>query len=134
MATNVNSDALLTLMCPQMISTMIHALFGYTLMGVGATRIIEVCFLLKDQPTGQGEPGERSVHWYSIQAFQYLCVCWLTEKCASRLLSLSPHSPIWLLFSSGVLFMSATDEELRWADGNGASRFGLGWPLFSLLT
>jgi hypothetical protein len=28
-------------------------------------------------------------------------------------------SPVWLLFASGVIFMSATDEELRWADGKG---------------
>lgn len=53
---------------------MIHALFGYTLMGVAATRIIEVCFLLDDRPTGEGqEPASsRSTHWYPIKAFQYL--------------------------------------------------------------
>jgi hypothetical protein len=53
---------------------MIHALFGYMLMGVGATRIIEVCFLLEDQPTGHSalprdaSPGQ----WYPVRAFQYL--------------------------------------------------------------
>lgn len=57
----------------QMISTMIHALFGYALMGVGMARIIEVCFLLQDEPTGQGQ-GTRQTHgqWYPIRAFQYL--------------------------------------------------------------
>lgn len=56
-----------------MISTMVHALFGYTLMGVGATRIIEVCFLLEDKPTGLGE-GTRQTQgqWFPIRAFQYL--------------------------------------------------------------
>jgi hypothetical protein len=57
----------------QMISTMVHALFGYTLMGVGATRIIEVCFVLEDKPTGHGE-GIQQTHgqWFTIRAFQYL--------------------------------------------------------------
>jgi hypothetical protein len=34
-----------------MISTMIHAIFGYTLMGAGVVRIIEISFVLKDKPT-----------------------------------------------------------------------------------
>jgi hypothetical protein len=57
----------------QMISTMIHALFGYTLMGMGAARIIEVCFVLDDKPTGHAEGTRQSDgQWYPIRAFQYL--------------------------------------------------------------
>lgn len=33
-----------------MLSTMVHAAFGYTLMAAGITRIIEISFVLKDKP------------------------------------------------------------------------------------
>ncbi|KAJ6013002.1 hypothetical protein N7499_012396 [Penicillium canescens] len=33
-----------------MISTMIHSIFGYTLMAAGLTRIIEISFVLRDKP------------------------------------------------------------------------------------
>ncbi|KAJ5872250.1 uncharacterized protein N7529_004603 [Penicillium soppii] len=33
-----------------MISTMVHSIFGYTLMGAGLTRVIEISFVLKDKP------------------------------------------------------------------------------------
>ncbi|CAG7920114.1 unnamed protein product [Penicillium olsonii] len=33
-----------------MISTMVHAIFGYTLMGAGLARVIEISFILKDKP------------------------------------------------------------------------------------
>jgi Protein of unknown function (Ytp1)/Domain of unknown function (DUF2427) len=38
-----------------MLSTMVHKVFGYTLMAAGATRIIEISFLLRDS-RGGGEP------------------------------------------------------------------------------
>lgn len=44
-----------------MISTMVHTLFGYTLMAAGFTRIIEISFVLRDKSTGP-EPN----------SFQYL--------------------------------------------------------------
>lgn len=34
-----------------MISTMVHSIFGYTLMGAGLVRIIEISFVLRDKPT-----------------------------------------------------------------------------------
>jgi hypothetical protein len=37
------------------LSTMVHTVFGYTLMAAGASRIIEICFLLKDS-RGASEP------------------------------------------------------------------------------
>jgi len=43
------------------LSTMVHSVFGYTLMAAGATRIIEIAFVLKDS-RGVGEP----------TSFQYL--------------------------------------------------------------
>lgn len=107
-----------------MISTMVHALFGYTLMAAGIARIVEVCFLLEDRPTGHVEEGQDTratradpAHstegpWFPIRAFQYL--------------------PIWLLFASGALFMSATDEELRWADNQGVDAITWGLIDFSI--
>lgn len=103
-----------------MISTMVHSLFGYALMGAGITRMIEVCFVLQDRPTGttsdspntaraSEEPSNGS--WYPIRAFQYL--------------------PPYLLVASGVLFMSATDEELRWADAQGVDHATWGLIDFS---
>ena len=39
------------------LSTMVHTVFGYTLMAAGATRIIEISFLLRDsRGSGSGEP------------------------------------------------------------------------------
>ena len=37
------------------LSTMVHSVFGYTLMAAGATRIIEISFVLRDS-RGMGEP------------------------------------------------------------------------------
>ncbi|GJE98791.1 Ytp1 domain-containing protein [Phanerochaete sordida] len=94
-----------------MISTKIHAVFGDTLMLAGVARIVEVSFLaprfaplppdapsddgtsehtLADAPAGAGAP------YHAVQAFR--------------------HLPPFLLVAAGVLFMSATDEELRFVD------------------
>lgn len=103
-----------------MISTMVHSLFGYALMGAGIARMIEVCLVLQDRPTGNTrESPDRAVRseeavngsWYPIRAFQYL--------------------PPYLLVASGVLFMSATDEELRWADARGVDHATWGLIDFS---
>lgn len=44
------------------LSTMVHSVFGYTLMAAGATRIVEIAFVLKDSRGLVGEPN----------SFQYL--------------------------------------------------------------
>ncbi|MCO5570192.1 hypothetical protein L7F22_023910 [Adiantum nelumboides] len=93
-------------------------------MAAGAARIIEVSFVLGDGPTGQQPDSERpseederqrmdtEKQWFPIRAFQYL--------------------PPWLLFASGVSFMSATDEELRWADSYGVDHITWGLIDFSI--
>lgn len=50
-----------------MISAMTHKMFGYTLMGAGLTRIIEISFILKDKPA-VSEQG------YETHSFQYVPV------------------------------------------------------------
>lgn len=68
------------------LSTMVHAVFGYTLMGAGLTRIIEISFVLRDA-NALSEDGEETNSW------QYL--------------------PPFLLYASGFLFMGATEEQMQ---------------------
>ncbi|WVF72001.1 hypothetical protein IAT40_006812 [Kwoniella sp. CBS 6097] len=94
-----------------MISSKIHALFGYALIAAGTLRLIEVCFVLNDKPTPAG----------TVRIFQ--------------------HLPPYLLTLGGTLFMSATDEEMRNADGLGIDHvsyalfdFSLSFLLYLIIT
>ncbi|WPH00790.1 Hypothetical protein R9X50_00362000 [Acrodontium crateriforme] len=72
------------------LSTHVHAVFGYTLMAAGLTRIIEISFILRDKPTLVGpEGGDVDAE---INSWQYL--------------------PVFLLFASGFVFMAATEEQM----------------------
>ncbi|KAI0867616.1 hypothetical protein GGS24DRAFT_271256 [Hypoxylon argillaceum] len=68
------------------VSAEVHKVYGYTLMGVGLTRIIEVAFILQDR-AGLSADGRQT------NSFQYI--------------------PIFLLFASGIMFMSATEEQME---------------------
>ena len=81
------------------ISTHIHALFGYALIAGGVCRIIEICFVLRDAPSGTVDRPTVPGAWFPVSVFQYL--------------------PPFLLVAGGIMFMSATDEEMRWADAKG---------------
>ncbi|KAM0752743.1 hypothetical protein T439DRAFT_181803 [Meredithblackwellia eburnea MCA 4105] len=70
-------------------STTIHKLFGFCLMSAGLARIIEVCFVLKDQPSPPTNPS----------SFQ--------------------HLPPFLLVLSGLTFLSATEEQMVWINDSG---------------
>jgi hypothetical protein len=74
-----------------MISTMIHSVFGYTLMGAGITRIIEISFVLKDKNTLVGPQGGDVDA--EINSFQWM--------------------PVFLLYAGGFLFMGATEEQMK---------------------
>lgn len=67
------------------LSTMVHSVFGYTLMAAGITRIIEISFVLKDA-NSISEDGE------DTNSFQFL--------------------PPFLLYAGGFLFMGATEEQM----------------------
>src|SRR5690242_18702050 len=63
-----------------MISTTIHTIFGYALMGAGVMRIIEICFVWKDDD--------------KIRPFQYLAPYVSTKlfmqiRCHGQLLTIS---------------------------------------------
>ncbi|KAF1983470.1 integral membrane protein-like protein [Aulographum hederae CBS 113979] len=67
------------------LSTMVHTVFGYTLMAAGATRIIEISFVLRDRDGMTEDASDTS-------SFQYV--------------------PVFLLYASGFLFMGATEEQM----------------------
>ncbi|KAF1998881.1 hypothetical protein P154DRAFT_523714 [Amniculicola lignicola CBS 123094] len=68
------------------LSTMVHTVFGYTLMAAGLCRIIEISFVLRDQ-------GSISADGSDPNSFQYM-------------------TP-FLLYASGFLFMGATEEQMQ---------------------
>ncbi|SGY21349.1 BQ5605_C016g08226 [Microbotryum silenes-dioicae] len=69
-------------------STAVHKFFGFALMAAGFARVIEVCFLLSDQPTPVLSPS------VSARAFQ--------------------HMTPYLLVLSGLTFLSSTEEQMAW--------------------
>ncbi|KAL1411021.1 hypothetical protein Q8F55_001966 [Vanrija albida] len=85
-----------------MISSKIHALFGYALIAAGVLRVVEVCFVLHDAPSD-------SAH---IRIFQ--------------------HLPPYLLVLGGTLFISATNEEMHNANDLGIDHVSYALFDFSL--
>ncbi|KAF3938688.1 hypothetical protein ABW19_dt0207926 [Dactylella cylindrospora] len=84
-------------------STKIHAVFGYTLMAAGLTRIIEIAFILRDRSArNNGEPS----------TFQ--------------------HLPPYLLVASGFLFMGANEEQLYLLHDAGVDHVSYLLVLYSL--
>ncbi|KAG9082070.1 hypothetical protein FS749_007132, partial [Ceratobasidium sp. UAMH 11750] len=77
------------------ISTKVHTIFGVVLMSAGVARIVEITFVLKEAASVADDSTTRpgNNREVEIQAFQ--------------------HLPPFLLVAGGVLFMSATDEELK---------------------
>lgn len=76
------------------ISTMIHTVFGYTLMAAGAARIIEIAFVLRDRSAVTNDLEDPDPN-----SFQYL-------------------TP-FLLIAGGFMFMGATEEQMQMlADAN----------------
>ncbi|KAI1455429.1 hypothetical protein F4805DRAFT_459810 [Annulohypoxylon moriforme] len=88
-----------------MISAETHKMFGYTLMAAGATRIIEVSFVVRDR-TGMSEDGRE------ISSFQYV--------------------PVFLLYASGFLFMGATEEQMALVASSGMDHVAYILILYSL--
>ncbi|KAF8631965.1 hypothetical protein AX15_002101 [Amanita polypyramis BW_CC] len=94
-----------------MISTKVHSIFGYTLMSGGMTRIIEICFLptFPSPSTSRivssaADDDNNSDHTLNDEG---TIPRYGAKERAFR------HLPPFLLVSAGLLFMSATDEELE---------------------
>ncbi|KAG2033832.1 hypothetical protein BDR03DRAFT_993933 [Suillus americanus] len=94
-----------------MLSTKVHSMFGYSLMLAGFARILEVCFIpLPPSPLLETSPldDNDSEHTLAPSAPRDAGVA--TKPNAARAFR---HLPPFLLVASGLLFMSATDEELE---------------------
>ncbi|ELU45929.1 YTP1 protein [Rhizoctonia solani AG-1 IA] len=74
------------------ISTKVHGIFGVVLMSAGAARIIEITFVLKDAAS-------------------------ISDDESTRPSRNAKPVEIQLLVAGGILFMSATDEELKAVEG-----------------
>ncbi|EIW79874.1 hypothetical protein CONPUDRAFT_166559 [Coniophora puteana RWD-64-598 SS2] len=98
-----------------MISTMVHATFGYTLSAAGLARIVEVCFLSSaryDVPPVQGDNNSK----HTLAPGDSLA---LQEAGRVNAEIAFRHLSPFLLVVSGILFMSATDEELGFVNDEG---------------
>lgn len=88
-----------------MVSTMLHSIFGYTLMAAGLARMIEIAFILSDAPTLDESGNEPN-------SFQHL-------------------TP-FLLFAAGFLFMGATEEQMVLLDQSGMDAVSYFMILYSI--
>ncbi|MDI1491725.1 MAG: hypothetical protein OHK93_002935 [Ramalina farinacea] len=88
------------------LSTHVHTVFGYTLMAAGAVRVIEIAFVLKDRNTVDEKNFEET------SSFQYL-------------------TP-FLLYTSGFLFMGATEEQMALLAGAHVTHVSYILILFSI--
>lgn len=87
------------------VSAVTHAMFGYTLMAVGFTRIIEIAFVLKDAQ-GLSDDGR------TINSFQYI--------------------PVFLMYAAGFMFQGATEEQMSLVAGSSMDHVSYILILFSL--
>lgn len=87
------------------VSAEVHKMYGYTLMAAGATRIIEVSFVLRDRAT-------LSANGRETNSFQYI--------------------PVFLLYASGFMFMGATEEQMELVSNSSMDHVAYILILFSL--
>lgn len=88
------------------LSTHVHTIFGYTLMAAGAARIVEISFVLRDKNTISDTEVEET------NSFQYI-------------------TP-FLLYTSGFLFMGATEEQMNLLTTAGVSHVSYILLLYSI--
>ncbi|KAK2462757.1 hypothetical protein APHAL10511_005275 [Amanita phalloides] len=117
-----------------MISTKIHALFGHTLMTAGMARIIEICFL-----PAFPSPSDTSRMVTSTSDDDNHSDDTLREERPmpqnskkGRATRAFRHLPPFLLVSAGLLFMSATDEELENVHDRGMDHVTYALIMFSM--
>jgi len=107
-----------------MISTKLHAMFGYTVMLAGLTRIMEVCFFsAPSKAVDAVDDDNTSDHTLAEPSPRYPPTSQYVPPDASDSGRIDAakafrHLPAFLLVASGVIFMSATDEELDFVHDN----------------
>jgi len=106
------------------ISTKVHAVFGKTLILAGVTRIIEICFVapslgksdtpglmpLEDDNTSDHTLADATLPSPRFRLPVESAIEMTQSSTAGKAFR---HLPPFLLVAAGLLFMSATDEELR---------------------
>ncbi|EJF64448.1 hypothetical protein DICSQDRAFT_153454 [Dichomitus squalens LYAD-421 SS1] len=114
-----------------MLSTKVHAVFGYTLMSAGLARIIEICFVAPKYSQDAPEGDAHSEH--TLDASH-------DENGITSPSRAFRHLPPFLLVASGLLFMSATDEELHFVNDQGMDHvtyilimFSIAFVIYSLV-
>ncbi|EGN97015.1 hypothetical protein SERLA73DRAFT_140908, partial [Serpula lacrymans var. lacrymans S7.3] len=117
------------------ISTKVHTTFGYTLMLAGFSRIVEICFV-PSKPSDVSNRDDQSEHTLAESTPVY-SPSDDGKMAAARAFR---HLPPFLLIASGILFMSATDEELDYVHDNGMDHvtyllimFSLAFALYTLI-
>ncbi|KAJ7132291.1 hypothetical protein C8R44DRAFT_829509 [Mycena epipterygia] len=131
-----------------MISTKVHAMFGTTVMLAGLTRIIEVCFfsapsksasdVVDDDNHSDHTLAEPSPRFPPVSRYIPAETSMDSGKAAAA--KAFRHLPAFLLVASGILFMSGTDEELRFVHDNGMDHvtyilimFSIAFLLYTLI-
>ncbi|KAI0074481.1 hypothetical protein K474DRAFT_1647849 [Panus rudis PR-1116 ss-1] len=122
-----------------MISTKVHSIFGYTLELAAVARIIEISFIVPKftpEPSGVSDDNhsEHTLADGSLSASQPSGFNVVQAVKTFR------HLPPFLLISAGLLFMSATDEELETVHHAGMDHvtyvlimFSLAFIIYSLI-
>jgi Protein of unknown function (Ytp1). len=108
-----------------MISAETHKMFGYTLMGAGLARIVEIAFILKDKASLSEDPTE-------ISSFQYIPVFVSFLVSSDPLPARHLTSFSQLLYAAGFLFMGATEEQMALVSGSGIDHVAYTLILYSL--
>ncbi|KAJ7230660.1 hypothetical protein GGX14DRAFT_584177 [Mycena pura] len=104
-----------------MLSTKVHATFGYTLMLAGVTRMIEVVFFPGTSKSTDVDDDSTSDHTLAEPSPRFPSSRYLSPDDSGKVDASKAfrHLPPFLLVASGVIFMSATDEELQFASDSG---------------
>ncbi|KZT25378.1 hypothetical protein NEOLEDRAFT_1133753 [Neolentinus lepideus HHB14362 ss-1] len=107
-----------------MISTKVHSTFGWTLILAGISRIIEICFIPSkvSNPASDSDGDTHSEHTLAgdeSNSWDYSGGFFAKGSGPAKAGKAFRHFPPFLLVTAGLLFMSATDEELEFVHDNG---------------
>ncbi|GLB41596.1 putative protein of unknown function (Ytp1) [Lyophyllum shimeji] len=103
-----------------MLSTKVHSVFGYTLMLAGFARIIEICFFVPNFMPDAADDDNTSDHTLAERSPRFQTRPDISSESGKAAASRAfRHLPPFLLVAAGLLFISATDEELKFVHENG---------------
>ena len=94
------------------LSAKVHLVFGYTLMAAGLARIIEIAFVLRDQNSVSSSDYEETNSWQYLTPFVSAIPFLNSRNDLYSYLRYMLILPIQLLYTSGIIFMSATEQQI----------------------